>query len=154
MYGSRYHLGDVRYTVAWHRYSISKALRAIIREQFEGRLSGQEQLSHDVESLRSLAAEICTAIAQLLPRPPPLRANSAEEQLPQPAIENMSQTLKRDWTFSLRASDPLVVTFCSFSAVLLHLMIHKVYCVLYYPFIRRNVSLSTRTRYVILERIS
>lgn len=62
----------------------------------------------------------------------------------------MESMLELDWRFSSDKQHHHVGVFCSFAVMLLHLMIHKVYCVLYYPFIRRGMALSARTRYVAL----
>lgn len=57
----------MRYIVARHRHSISKALRVIIHDQFEGSMLVQEELHKITTTLGSLVGEIFTAIAKLLP---------------------------------------------------------------------------------------
>lgn len=62
-----------------------------------------------------------------------------------------ADTFERVWTANPEKNDSVVRDFCSWSALLLHLMVHKAFCVLYNPLVRDPTMISDarlRTRFV------
>lgn len=133
---------DIRYLITTCRYTITKELRHIIRSHFEDEIQSLEELERAVERLDIMATKVHDVTKLMLdsleqptreqnvgPSPPP---SSRKKDLPDP----MPKSAGTVWTLDSGQLDESVRAFQSFAVLLLHLMVHKSYCVLFSPLFR------------------
>ncbi|KAH8816721.1 fungal-specific transcription factor domain-containing protein [Xylogone sp. PMI_703] len=139
---------DVRFLVASQRYHITKEIRAILRLHFEDALQSVEQVNEAVKNLKTPSSNVSKAIARLIPKE--LVSFSSSKSVQDqgesygerrsstniPHLSASAHTFARIWKLNPDKNDIDVSIFCSWSAILLHLMVHKAYCILYHPLIR------------------
>jgi len=142
---------DVRYLVAARRYEISKEFRAILRLHFEDALQSLDQVNDIAQQLTAVSARTSQTMAELLPtaRSFPLR-HSAHTTSGGPSATAAPKSFARIWKVDPDGDDADVVTFCAWAAILLHLMVHKAYCILYHPLFKDPAmasNISVRAKY-------
>ncbi|ETI21830.1 hypothetical protein G647_05899 [Cladophialophora carrionii CBS 160.54] len=124
---------DIRYLVASHRYAISKEMREILVLHFEDSFQTLEAVEECANRLQRIATRTSAAVETLLTVM--TSTDSAASTVPQtggPMHPNIGQT----WTLRPSPNDKDIVNFAAWAALLLHLMVHKAYCVLYHPLFR------------------
>lgn len=142
---------DIRYLVTTCRYTITKELRHVIRSHFEDEIQTLEELERAVECLDLMATKVHDVTKLLLdsldqpvgdenpaPSPPP---SNRKKEPPDP----MPKSANTVWTLDSGPLDPSVRAFQSFAVILLHLMVHKSYCVLFSPLFRDHEMSSNPT---------
>lgn len=141
---------DVRYLVATRRYEVSKKMRHVLRLHFEHALRSAEQVHEVAEQLKTVADQVSETIQVLLTQSGPSeslrRANSSGSQLDMSNRE--SKSFDNIWKLG-DGDNQEMLDFCAWSAILLHLMTHKLFCVLYHALFRdpnmvSNTQLRTR----------
>jgi hypothetical protein len=144
---------DVRYLVAAKRYEATKEIRSILRYHFEDAFQSPEQVHDVVKQLEEVAKQI-NATVQVL-----LTTDSSISYQPSAASPNVTRAegsitepkaFDRRWKLQSDENDLEVVNFSSWASILLHLMVHKAFCVLYHPLFKDATMVSSeaiRTRF-------
>jgi hypothetical protein len=127
---------DVRYFVAAKRYEVTREIRVILRNHFEDAFQSPQQVYDAAKQLNRLAEQTSAAIKVLLELSTPLLCrlspvSSSGTRAEGSEIE--SKGFGRIWKLDSDGNHPEVVNFSAWSAILLHLMVHKAFCVLYHP---------------------
>ena len=149
---------DVRYLVATRRYEVSKKMRYVLRLHFEDALQSAAQVHEVAEQLQTVADQVSKTIRVLTrssSSPPLRRATSSGSSANRSNVE--SKLFDRVWKLNGEGDDQEVLDFCSWSAILLHLMTHKLFCVLYHSLFRDPNMVSNaelRTRFQLLVPFS
>ncbi|KAL9609995.1 MAG: hypothetical protein Q9167_005268 [Letrouitia subvulpina] len=136
---------DVRYFVASKRYDVTKRIRGIIRSHFEDAFKSPEQVRDVAKELQEMTVHINTTVERLLERGSPSSANtvpSSKNEVGSIRSSTLSPKFDRVWKIDSEATDREVAGYCSWSALLLHLMVHKAFGVLYHPIFRDPVMTS------------
>jgi hypothetical protein len=143
----------VRYLVAAKRYEATKEIRSILRYHFEDAFQSPEQVHDVAEQLGEVAKQI-NATVQVL-----LTTDSSTSHQPLATSPNVARAegsitepkaFDRRWQLESDENDLEVVNFSSWSSLLLHLMVHKAFCVLYHPLFKDATMASSeaiRTRF-------
>ena len=143
----------MRYLVAAKRYEATKEIRSILRYHFEDAFQSPEQV-HDVARQLGEVARQIDATAQVL-----LTTDSSTPHQPSAASPNGTRVegsitepkaFDRRWKLESSEDDLEVANFSSWSSILLHLMVHKAFCVLYHPLFKDVTMASSeaiRTRF-------
>ncbi|KIW09949.1 hypothetical protein PV08_11725 [Exophiala spinifera] len=123
---------DVRYVVALQRYKVTKEIREVLKYHFEDHFQSLDQVNEVAKQLKDVANSVKSTVETLL------RSTPASSR---PTRVAEGQNLKgrpfdRAWSLRLDADDKEVVDFSAWAVFLLHLMVHKAYCVLYRPLFR------------------
>jgi hypothetical protein len=146
---------DVRYLVASKRYEATKEMRTILRLHFEDAFQSPGHVEDVAKRLKTVKDQINATIELLLPQTntPPACQPSADTSGGARAedLNKTPRSFDRIWKLEPDRSDQEVINFCSWSAILLHLMVHKAFCVLYHPLFRDPVmasNTSIRTRFL------
>ncbi|EXJ71409.1 uncharacterized protein A1O5_05216 [Cladophialophora psammophila CBS 110553] len=128
---------DIRYLVASRRYEITREIRRVLVLHFEDAFQSIEVVADCAARLRMIADRTSATVDTLLKARATAEARAARSTTPRPA-EHAPPMLGFDrvWTLRPEPSDREVVDFTAWSALLLHLMVHKAYCVLYHPLFR------------------
>ena len=127
-------LVDMRFLVAAQRYEITKEIRGILRFHFEDYFDSTESVNEVARHLEE-TEEHAIAITDMLLK---CRAES-ERRRPQAQHNNVDnetesfENFNRVWNVLPNSNDQRVMDFAAWSALLLHMMVHKAYCVLYVP---------------------
>ncbi|EXJ59211.1 hypothetical protein A1O7_06643 [Cladophialophora yegresii CBS 114405] len=124
---------DIRYLVASHRYAITKEMREILVLHFEDSFETLEAVEESADRLRRIATRISPAVETLLTVLK--NTDSAASTVPE-TRGTMHPDIGQTWTLQPNPNDKDIVNFSAWSAMLLHLMVHKAYCVLYHPLFR------------------
>lgn len=124
---------DVRYLVAVKRYEVTKEIRIILRSHFEDAFETSNWLSETLLKLGEITKEINRTTELLLDL-----SSSPEVSSKDPRSKVCG--FGRPWKLELGTEDKEVREFASWSALLLHMMIHKAYCILYHPLFRNTTS--------------
>jgi hypothetical protein len=119
----------MRYLVASHRYAITKEMREILVLHFEDAFQSFEAVDESDSRLQAVAARTSATVETLL------RANENAGGVGA-AGDQVHRDFARMWTLQPDPTDRDVVDFSAWAALLLHLMTHKAYCVLYHPLFR------------------
>lgn len=114
------------------RYEVSKAMRHVLRLHFENTLQSPQQVHQVAEQLRSVTDRVNGTVKELL-----VQAGSADLSRatlsPRPFGSGRSskpESFAPTWQVGTE-DIPEQLDFCAWSAILLHLMTHKAFCVLY-----------------------
>jgi len=146
----------VRFLVAARRYEATKEIRRILRYHFEDAFQSPEQVHEAAKHLGEVAKQI-NATAQLL-----LATDSTTSHQPSAASPNVTRAkasttepkaFDHRWRLDSDENDLEVVNFSSWASVLLHLMVHKAFCVLYHPLFKDTTmssSVAIRTKFSLL----
>lgn len=140
---------DIRDLVASERYEITKEIRAILRLHFEDALHSVEQINDLDNALKTICSRVGQTVARLLPKEPsrfishcstismhhPSMAHGGGGNSTK-AAPRSTESYARIWKLDPYGNDAEVSIFCSWSAILLHLMVHKSFCTLYHPLFR------------------
>ncbi|KIX95318.1 uncharacterized protein Z520_08835 [Fonsecaea multimorphosa CBS 102226] len=131
---------DVRYLVASRRYEITREIRRVLVLHFEDAFQSLDVVADCAGRLRMIADRTSAAVDTLLKARAAAEAKVARST-PRPVEQGPPVMLAFDrvWTLRPDPSDKDVVDFTAWSALLLHLMVHKAYCVLYHPLFRDPV---------------
>ncbi|KAK5231693.1 hypothetical protein LTR72_000877 [Exophiala xenobiotica] len=119
--------------VASRRYEITKEIRVILKCHFEDHFSSPDHVNEVAERLDAVAEGVNSTIETLLkvrssrPRITERSHRSRAGQSP------AAQMFERVWSLRPDPDDQEVINFSAWAALLLHLMVHKAYCVLYRP---------------------
>ncbi|KIW31647.1 hypothetical protein, variant 1 [Cladophialophora immunda] len=134
---------DVRYLVASRRYEITREIRRVLVLHFEDAFQSPEVVADCAGRLRMIADRTSATVDTLLKARATAEAKVARSSTPR-AVEQASSMLDFDrvWTLRPDPSDKEAVDFTAWSALLLHLMVHKAYCVLYHPLFRDPAMLA------------
>lgn len=126
-------LADVRYLVAVKRYRVTKEIRLILRSHFEDAFDTSNQLSETLLQLEEVTKEInqTTKLLLDLSGSPEVSCDDSRPKV---------RGFRRPWKLELGTEDKELRDFAAWSALLLHLMIHKAYCSLYHPLFRNATS--------------
>lgn len=133
---------DVRYLVASQRFTITRAIRNVLRNHFEDSFQSPEQVRHIELQLEKVSEKIREITRSLLSR-----RDQAIEESERPST--VSKPFDSVWKLRPDRDDKEVLDFSAWSVFLLHMMIHKAYCALYHPLVRDPVIFGderTRTR--------
>jgi hypothetical protein len=134
-------------------------MRYVLRLHFEDALRTVEQVHSIAEQLKTAADQVSETTRAILAQSKPLtllsRTNSAGSSVDRSNVEPKS--FDRVWKLGGEEDDQEVLKFCSWSVLLLHLMIHKAFCVLYHALFRdpslvSNIQL--RQRFQLLDPLS
>lgn len=122
---------DVRYTVASQRYEITKEIRTILKCHFEGHFKSLEHVNHVARRLEAVAERAKSTTETLL--------NARASYVAISRMVDQTTTARpfaRAWKLRPDGNDTEVGDFLAWAALLVHLMVHKAYCVLYRPLFR------------------
>lgn len=123
----------MRYLVASERYAITKEMREILVLHFEDAFESPIAVEECSGRLRAMAMRTATTVETLLE----VHANAgATTTTATQTVEHALPAFDRVWTLQPNPEDREIVNFSAWSALLLHLMVHKAYCVLYHPLFR------------------
>jgi hypothetical protein len=126
-------------------------MRYILRLHFEHTLGSAEQVNEISEQLKTVAIQasetVRTLLAQSKSSQPVRQAIPTGPHLDIASME--SKSFDRVWRLG-NGHDQEALDFCAWSAILIHLMIHKLFCVLYHALFRdpnmvSNPQLRTRS---------
>jgi hypothetical protein len=123
----------MRYLVASHRYAITKEMRDILVLHFEDAFQSPEAVEECASRLRAIAMQTSGTVETLL------QVNKDADTAAATAANASEPTrleFDRVWSLRPNPNDREVVDFSAWSALLLHLMVHKAHCVLYHPLFR------------------
>jgi hypothetical protein len=135
----------VRYLVASKRYEVTKEIRGILRSHFEDAFKSPEQVHDAAKELRKIAEHISATVEVLLETSASSSGLSSAVSRTGTCSEGSStpsNTFDRIWKIKPDGNDQEVFNFCSWSTMLLHLMVHKAFCVLYHPLFRDPAMIS------------
>ncbi len=127
---------DMRYLVASARYAITKEMRTILVLHFEDAFQSLDVVEKSASRLRTVATSTSAAIGTLLNVSETVDATASTVSQPGDQIH---LDFDRAWTLRPNIQDVQIINFAAWSALLLHLMVHKAYCVLYHPLFRDPV---------------
>ncbi|RFU34147.1 hypothetical protein B7463_g2233, partial [Scytalidium lignicola] len=133
--GQNVKLTDVRYVVAVKRYEVTKQIRLILRFHFEDAFDSPTRLDDTLLKLQDIANQVNQTVEWLLSfgNLPELSRNNSHLK---------AGNFGRVWKIEAGTADKEVNDFASWSALLLHMMIHKAYCILYHPLFRNATSVT------------
>jgi hypothetical protein len=125
---------DVRYLVAVKRYEVTKEIRLILRSHFEDAFDTSNKLSETLLKLGKITKEVnhVTELLLDLSSSPEVCSNDPRAEV---------GGFGRPWKLEVGTENKEVRDFASWSALLLHMMIHKAYCILYHPLFRNGTSI-------------
>ncbi|KIV88836.1 hypothetical protein PV10_08474 [Exophiala mesophila] len=136
---------DIRYLVAATRYDTTKTIRGILIGHFEDKYTSSARVNDAAKDLDALSKRIKKAVSRVLavgsqlPRQQLLDIYRTGRFEPgEPAVPALS--FGSSWAAEADQKQPEVVAFAAWAASLLHLMMHKAYCVLYYPLARETTG--------------
>jgi hypothetical protein len=131
--------------VALERYNITKVLRGILKGHFEHFFHSLENVNSAVQKLMDVAEGIKATIQTLfrsrhssVSTNPTLAVPDCAGVADQKRLGTVAEAWDRVWNFHTCPGDQEVLNFFVLSQLLLHLMIHKAYCLLYFPLIRES----------------
>ena len=134
----------MRYLVAVNRYGVTKEIRVILRSHFEDAFDISNRLSETLLQLGEITKEINLTTGLLLDWSNSTKTSSNDS----PAEAG---GFGRPWKLEDGTGDEEVRDFAAWSALLLHMMIHKAYCILYHPLFRNStttIGIPVRERFV------
>jgi hypothetical protein len=108
-------------------------MREILVLHFEDAFQTLDAVEECANRLRIIATRTSATVETLLKVG--ARTDSAASAIPQ-AGEQSHPDFGRVWSLRPNPNDRDIVNFSAWSALLLHLMVHKAYCVLYHPLFR------------------
>jgi hypothetical protein len=133
--------------VAACRYSITREIRHIIRAHLDGELQDTVTFKKFLQNLHDLAAQVDVTVEKLLHSAQQYDEHHSEVQ---PQTESSTRgtvtpdTYLEPWVlYPLAPSTKAchtVATFETWAAMLLHLMMHRSFCILYQPFFRSAIT--------------
>ncbi|KAK5206792.1 hypothetical protein LTR07_010053 [Exophiala xenobiotica] len=124
---------DIRYIVASRRYEITKEIRVVLKCHFEDHFSSPDHVNEVAKRLDAVAEGVNSTIETLL-KVRSSRPRITERSHRSRAGQNPAAPMfERVWSLQPDPGDQEVIDFSSWAALLLHLMVHKAYCVLYRP---------------------
>jgi hypothetical protein len=126
---------DTRYLVAIKRYQVTKEIRIILRGHFEDALDSLNQLRESELRLNEITLQVNQTVKSLLDV-------SSSLELPRNASSANVGNFGRVWNLELDTYSEEMRGFASWSALLLHMMVHKAYSILYHPFFRNSTSIT------------
>lgn len=126
---------DVRYLVAARRYEVTTAIRTILRAHFEDSLQSPGQVQEAVKNLDKALANTHATTRQLLDSASSQFTRISTRRRP---LNPILQPYHRTWGLDLNEKPWEVTNFCGWSALLLHLMVHKAFCILYHPLFKEG----------------
>lgn len=140
---------DIRYLVAATRYDTTKTIRGILIGHFEDKYTSSARVDDAAKVLDALSKRINKAASRVLAVGSRLpkqqlqdiyRAGSigAGDATATAAVTALS--FDSSWDAEAGQKQSEIVAFAAWAASLLHLMLHKAYCVLYYPLARDATS--------------
>jgi hypothetical protein len=124
---------DARYVVAVKRYGVTKEIRLILRSHFEDAFDTSNRLSETLLQLEEITREINQTTKLLLDLSGSPEVSTDDSR---PRVRGF----RRPWKLELGTEDKEVRDFAAWSALLLHMMIHKAYCTLYQPLFKNTTS--------------
>lgn len=127
---------DVRYLVAETRYETTRIIRGILLGHFEDAYTSQAKVTDTVHNLEELAKKIKSTIERILKIGSRLSRRQLNDMYQsENNLDSTTASSRFDsvWKVVQNESRESVVKFAAWAASLLHLMLHKAYCVLYYP---------------------
>lgn len=138
------HRTDIRYLVARMRYESTQTIRTILVRHFEDAYTSSEAVLESAEAIEQLGTKVSEAMQQILqvgsslPRPQ-LAKIYQNEHMVEPA-KSSGLHMGSVWPLSPDEDRPYVVGFAIWAVSLMHLMLHKAYCVLYFPLAKDQQS--------------
>jgi hypothetical protein len=136
-------LSDIRYLVAHTRYESTQLIRTVLLKHFEDVFTTSEAVLESAKAIEALAEKVGEAVQQVLqvgsnlPRAQ-LQDIYQDANLAEPAKSGLH--MGSIWRLSKEEDRPYVVGFAIWAASLMHLMLHKAYCVLYFPLAKDQQS--------------
>src|SRR5882757_9403904 len=131
---------DIRYMVASQRYEITQEIRGVLKGHFEDYFQSLDHVNSAAKRLRKVAERANSTTQTLFKSSASSVSNHSNIASPANGrAENpgtMPRAFDRVWKLEPEVNDQEVVEFSAWSALLLHLMVHKAYCVLYRPLFR------------------
>lgn len=120
---------------------MTKEIRNILRLHFEDAFQSVDQVNEVNETLKFASGNVSKTIAQLLSAAtaaafPHRDSVSIHNESTAHARDLSTDSFARIWKLDPSEHDADASIFCSWSPILLHLMVHKAYCILYHPLIR------------------
>ncbi|KAK4948637.1 hypothetical protein LTR10_012641 [Elasticomyces elasticus] len=122
---------DIRYMVASQRYEVTKEIRNILKCHFEDHFQSLEHVNDVARRLRDVAERARATTETLL--------NARSSYAATSAVADQTAAARhfaRVWKLRPDVKDTEVGDFLAWAALLVHLMVHKAYCVLYRPLFR------------------
>lgn len=141
---------DIRYLVARMRYESTQLIRSVLLGHFEDRFTSLEAVSDTARAIDDLGSNVREAVDRVLKVGSKLSRSQLmviyqEENTTDPKGAGLN--LDDRWPVSTDEERPYVVCFAVWAASLMHLMLHKAYCVLYFPLAKdRQSSLGSDIR--------
>ncbi|EXJ80889.1 hypothetical protein A1O3_07177 [Capronia epimyces CBS 606.96] len=129
---------DIRYLVASQRYQVTKEIRTVLIGHFEDSFQSLRHVSEMERRLRTVA-ENTSATTEMLLRSRPSSVSGYSNVASPRNPSTIPGVFDRVWKLQPDAGDHEVINFTTWSVPLLHLMVHKAYCVLYHPLFRDPV---------------
>lgn len=126
---------DVRYLVAVKRYAVTKEIRVILRSHFEDAFDSSSELNETLSKLEKIAEQVNQTIELLLD------LSGSPDRSRNSSYPSKVGEFGRVWRLEQGTDDKEVKDFASWSALLLHMMIHKAYCILFHPIFRNAPSI-------------
>lgn len=134
---------DIRYVVARMRYECTQLIRSVLLGHFEDRFTSLEAVSETANDIEELGSRVKDAVERVLQVGSKLSRSQLtviyqEEVIAEP--NDASVDMDDTWPVSADEERPYVVGFAIWAASLMHLMLHKAYCVLYFPLAKNRQS--------------
>lgn len=134
---------DIRYVVARMRYECTHLIRSVLLGHFEDRFTSFEAVSEVANEIEALGSRVKDAVERVLQVGSKLSRSQLtviyqEENVAEP--NDASVNMDGAWPVSASEERPYVVGFAIWAASLMHLMLHKAYCVLYFPLAKNRQS--------------
>jgi hypothetical protein len=134
---------DIRYLFARVRYESSQIMRKILLKHFEDDLRSSDAVLEMVQVIERLGLRVKSAVHQMLAVGSDLpRARLLEIYRDYSMVESATEAshIENVWSFAKDENRPHVVGFAAWAASIMHLMLHKAYCVLYFPIAKDQQS--------------
>lgn len=138
---------DIRYLVAATRYDTTKTIRGILIGHFEDKYTSSARVDDAAKVLDALSKRINKAVSRVLAVGSRLLKQQLQDIYSAGHIETGDATAAvtvlsfgSSWDAEAGQKQSEIVAFAAWAASMLHLMLHKAYCVLYYPLARDATS--------------
>lgn len=112
---------------------MTKAIRLILRSHFEDAFDSSNRLSEILRQLAEITKDINQTTELLLDV-------SSSPQISRNGSSVKVEGFKQPWSLELCTEVKEARDFATWSALLLHMMIHKAYCILYHPLFKNATS--------------
>lgn len=148
-FSNYFSLVDIRHLVTACRYRMSKEIRRVIRLHFDNEMQTSDQLEEATEKLKAMSSEVSNVSKMLVEATS--QHSTADHEILDPLARNSTAAMPRfelSWRLPNEELDDVVLAFLSWAPIVLHLLVHRVFCVLLQPLYRNEDQRDTvRLRY-------